>query len=199
MLSLSYSLHYFLFLFSPSPQIRVSARSCTALFFLSWTPLHTLMLHFHLALPCCNLKNSERTLPTNKHRFSSRKHKLPTCFPLLCIFLFLLKHTRKTSKLSLHSFLTSQHVSFFPSPAHLFCVIFLLKLSGFLERLSVLSPPSGDMVALVSITDTADSVTLSMLLITSLCPGNRRTKPTVEMMPPGSDHVAFFNGVIVLH
>lgn len=69
-------------------------------------------------------------------------------------------------------------------------------LSGFLERLSVLSPPSGDVVAQVSITD---SVTLSMSLITPLCPGNRRTKPTAEMKPLGSDQAADFNEVIALH
>lgn len=70
-------------------------------------------------------------------------------------------------------------------------------LSGFLERLSVLPPPSGDMVALVSSTDTADSVTLSMSLITYLCPGNQRTEPAVETMPPGSEHVTFFSVVIL--
>lgn len=70
-------------------------------------------------------------------------------------------------------------------------------LSGFLERLSVLPPPSGDMAALVSFTDTADSVTLSMSPITYLCPGNQRTEPTVEVMPPGPEHVTFF-GVVIL-
>lgn len=66
-------------------------------------------------------------------------------------------------------------------------------LSGFLKRLSALSTPSGDTVELVSITDSTDSVTLSMLLITSLCPSFRRTQPAVE--PPGTDQMApFFSG-----
>lgn len=68
-------------------------------------------------------------------------------------------------------------------------------LSGFLKRLSALSTPPGATVELVSITDSTDSVTLSMLLITSLCPGFRRTQPAVETMPPGTDQVApFFSG-----
>lgn len=68
-------------------------------------------------------------------------------------------------------------------------------LSGFLKRLSALSTPPGDTVELVSITDSTDSVTLSMLPITSLCPGFRRTQPAAETMPPGTDQVApFFIG-----
>lgn len=63
------------------------------------------------------------------------------------------------------------------------------------EAISSFNWGTGDTVELVSITDSTDSVTLSMLLITSLCPGFRRTQPTVETMPPGTDQVApFFSG-----